>query len=306
MPKHLLKLCFFLLFALSQTIQMTWAQTEISVLDDAQRKISVSKPVQRIISLAPHVTELVFEAGAGAALIGISDYSDYPEQAKKIPSIGNIFALDIERLLALKPDLVIIWGTGNAKLLAQKLRQHQMLVFESEPQNYEMIASSIERIAHLAGTDAIGKKNAQAFRLRLEQIKQRYQLKANETPLNVFYQIGSKPIMSINGKHILAQVMTTCGAKNSFANVKDLVPTLSAEAVIANNPDAIVSSGNNIEQSLGNWLNFKHLKAVQNKHLFVIDGDLLNRSGPRILEGTEQLCKQLASVRSINSKPVKN
>ena len=83
MPKHLLKLCFFLLFALSQTIQMTWAQTEISVLDDAQRKISVSKPVQRIISLAPHVTELVFEAGAGAALIGISDYSDYPEQQKK-------------------------------------------------------------------------------------------------------------------------------------------------------------------------------------------------------------------------------
>jgi iron complex transport system substrate-binding protein len=298
MFKFLIRYFLFFVCVTCTINQVTWAQSEISVLDDAQRKVVVSKPVHRIISLAPHVTELIFEAGAGAFLVGISDYSDYPEQAKKIPSVGNIFALDIERLLALKPDLVILWGTGNAKLLAQKLRQHQILVFESEPRNFEMIASSIERIARLAGTDAIGKQHALRFRNRFKSIQDTYQLKPNEIPINVFYQIGSKPIMTINKGHLLTQVLNTCGAKNSFANFKELVPTISAESVIASNPDAIVSSGNNVEQSLGNWFNFKHLKAVQNKYLFVIDGDLINRSGPRILEGTELLCRQLMQIRS--------
>ncbi|MBX9723022.1 MAG: helical backbone metal receptor, partial [Candidatus Obscuribacterales bacterium] len=164
------------------------AQASIRVIDDSQRAVILEKPARRIISLAPHVTELVFAAGAGDLLVGVSEYSDFPEEAKKIASVGNIFALDLERLLALKPDLIIIWGTGNAKLLAKKLRDNKITVFESEPRNYEDIAASIEKIAKLSGTENIGANAAQQFRLRLKSLAHNYRLQDHEKPVSVFHQ----------------------------------------------------------------------------------------------------------------------
>ena len=275
----------------------TSAQSGISVIDDAQRVVSLVTPATRIVSLSPHTTELVFAAGAGHLLIGVSEYSDFPEAAKKIPSIGSVFALDLERLIALKPDIVIIWGTGNAKSLAKKLRENHLTVFESEPHNYEMIATSIERIALLSGTESTGKIAAVNFRQRLEQLKRTYQIPANQTPIRVFYQIAKKPLMTINQHHVISTAISLCGGKNVFDNLKELSATITTEALLIANPDVIITGGKDSERVIAEWSPFTNLAAVKKHNLYAINGDLMYRASPRILEGTEALCKYLANAR---------
>lgn len=273
------------------------AYASVSVLDDSQRSVSLAKPAKRIISLAPHVTELVFASGAGHLLVGVSDYSDYPEEAKKIASIGSIFALDLERLIALKPDLVIIWGTGNAKLLAKKLRDNQITVFESEPHNFEDIASSIERIASLSATEVEGKKAAQKFRHRLQELTDTYRLKESQKPISVFHQMVKNPLMTINKDHFISKMITMCGGNNVFADLKDISATITTEALLLANPEVIFSSGKDNKKLTADWSNFPSLTAVKKQNFYSIDGDWLHRAGPRILDATERLCLDLAEAR---------
>lgn len=280
------------------SLQACEARADVSVVDDGKREVRLSQPAKRIISLAPHVTELVFAAGAGKKLVGVSEYSDYPEEAKKIASIGSIFALDLERLLALKPDLVIIWGTGNAKLLAQKLRDNQLKVYENEPHNFEDIASSIEKIAILSGTENIGKENARLFRQRLQKLTQDYQLRDKQIPLRVFHQMVKSPLMTVNKDHFVSKMIQTCGGVNVFADLKDISATITVEALIAANPDFIFSSGKDSSKINAEWTQFPNLNAVKRKNLFSIPGDWLHRAGPRVLDATEMLCKQISEARA--------
>nr|WP_315484729.1 cobalamin-binding protein [uncultured Undibacterium sp.] len=279
---------------------MQTAHADVSVLDDAQRTVRLDKPAKRIISLAPHVTELIFAAGAGHLLVGVSEYSDYPEEAKKIASVGNVFALDLERVLALKPDLIVIWGSGNAKQLAKKLRDNKVTVFESEPHNFEDIASSLERISTLAGTEAIGKNAAKQFRQKLQNLSDTYRLKEKEKPVNVFHQMVKSPLMTINQEHFISKMITLCGGRNVFAELKDISATITTEALLLANPDMIFSSGKDDSKLRQDWTQFPNLRAVKKQNLYSIDGDWLHRAGPRVLDATEELCKDIRDVRQKN------
>jgi len=276
------------------------AAADVSVLDDAQRTVRLDKPAKRIISLAPHVTELIFAAGAGHLLVGVSEYSDYPEEVKKIASVGNVFALDLERVLALKPDLIVIWGSGNAKQLAKKLRDNKVTVFESEPHNFEDIASSLERISTLAGTEAIGKNTAKQFRQRLQNLSDTYRLKDKEKPVNIFHQMVKSPLMTVNQEHFISKMITLCGGRNVFAELKDISATITTEALLLANPDMIFNSGKDVSKLRQDWAQFPNLRAVKKQNLYSIDGDWLHRAGPRILDATEELCKDIRVVRQKN------
>ena len=273
------------------------AEAAVSAMDDSKREITLDKPAQRIISLAPHATELLFAVGAGAQIVGVSEYSDYPEQAKKILSVGNVFALDLERLISLKPDLVVVWGTGNAKLLTNKLRENHVTVFESEPHDFETIATSMERLATLTGKVAKGKEAAASFRTRLETLRHTYQLKPGQKTVNVFFQIWQKPLMTLNDQHLVSSAIQLCGGKNIFGKLKEISPTVSLEAVLSLNPQAIVATSGEKQDVLSEWLQFPRLFAVNKNNLFIIDGNWINRSGPRILDGVESLCKNLNIAR---------
>ena len=276
----------------------SFVDAAVTSVDDSQRRITLNKPAQRIISLAPHATELLFAAGAGSQIVGVSDYSDYPEQAKKITSVGNIFALDLERVIALKPDLVVVWGTGNAKLLTSKLRENHITVFESEPHDFEAIASSMERLATLTGTTAIGFAAAEKFRTRLASLRQNYKLKDTQKYISVFYQVWRKPLITLNDQHLVSQAIHLCGGKNIFGDMKEISPTISVESVLSQNPQAIIASTGEKQDVLADWLQFPGLLAVSKNNLFTVEGDWINRSGPRILDGTEVLCQRLANVRN--------
>lgn len=288
--------CLLAGFACLNLAAAPLALADIRVQDDAGRTVRLEQPAQRIVSLAPHVTELLFAAGAGNKLAAVTDYSDYPEAAKKIPSIGNIFALDLERLLAIKPDLIVIWGTGNARVLAEKLRGHHLVVYESEPRNYEMIASSIEKLGKLAGSEKEAQQFSSDFRQRLQKLRQTYQLAPNTPAVGVFYQMIQRPLMTPNDQHMISAAIRLCGGKNVFGHLKDFSATISQEAVLAANPDMLLTSGENTE-SLASWKQFSMLSAVRKQQMYAIKGDWLNRSGPRILDATEALCQHISTAR---------
>ncbi|MES2069341.1 MAG: cobalamin-binding protein [Pseudomonadota bacterium] len=273
------------------------AAAVVSVTDDAQHTISLGSPARRIVSLAPHTTEILFAVGAGPQLIGVSEYSDYPEQARHIPSVGNVFALDFERVLALKPDLVVVWGTGNGAAIASKLRELHLNVYQSEPHDYEGIATSMERLAVLSGNAASGKAAAGAFRQRLDGLKKTYAQAPGSKPVSVFYQIWRSPLMTLNDAHMVSAAIRLCGGENIFGKLREISPTVNVEAVLKADPEVIMTTDGEKQDALADWLRFTKLAAVAKSNLYTVKGDWINRSGPRILDGTEAVCKFLDGAR---------
>jgi len=269
----------------------------IKVVDDTGRTIELSSPAQKIISLAPHITESLYAAGAGSKIIGAVSYSDYPEEAKKIPRVGGYPTLDIERIVSLKPDLVIAWASGNNSKQIDKLISLGLTVFLSEPRYPKDIANSIKRFGALAGTIAIANKKHDDFLEHYNNLKKRY---SSKEKVKVFYQIWNKPLMTINGKHLISNIIELCGGENVFANLKTLTPKISLESVIAAKSEVIVSGGMGKERPdwLDDWKSWVEMPAVENQHLYFIDPSLMQRVGPRILNGAEKLCAMLDKVRA--------
>ena len=271
----------------------------IEVRDDAGNTVTLEHPAQRIVSLAPHATELLFAAGAGSRVVGVSEYSDYPSQAKQLPSIGGSAALDLERILALKPDLVVTWGSGSSAAQVARLRSLGIRIFASEPRSFDDIASSLERLSQLAGVPQAGQAAADAFRARLQRLTAQY---AGRPEVPVFYQIWRSPLMTLNDAHLISAAIRLCGGRNVFGNLAQLTPTVNAEAVLVANPEAIFTGSEAGPDDLAQWRNFPQLLAVRHNNLFTVNADVMTRGTPRILDGAEAMCKQLDSARTRRPK----
>lgn len=280
--------------ALAWSAAAATSAASLTVKDDLGNVVRLEHPARRIVSLSPHTTELLFAAGAGAYLVGVSNYSDYPEAARHIASVGRIGAVDVEKVLTLQPDLVVAWHSGNAASQLQTLRSFGIPVFESQPADYDTIATSLERLGRLSNTPE-GNKAAVEFRARLNALEQTYR----QRPLvSVFYQIWNQPLMTLSGKHMASTVLRTCGGKNIFADLPQLAPAVSVESVIAADPEVILAPDDAGQQSLAQWRRFDNMSAVVKGNLFTVHADWMNRPGPRILDATEQVCKLLDAVRN--------
>ena len=289
----MMKVLFALLFALVAVP----ATADIRVTDDAGRAVVLAAPAQRIVSLAPHVTELLYAAGAGAKVVGVVQYSDYPEAAKALPRVGGYTAVDMEAVVALKPDLVIAWKSGNRNQQYDRLEKMGIPVFVNEPRSLDDVARSLETFGRLAATPTEAGMAAAAFRARRDALAARY---AQRPPVEVFYQIWNRPLMTINGKHLISDVMALCGGHNVFADLPILAPTVTEEAVLAAAPQAIVASGmgDSRPEWLDSWRRWTALPAVARDNLFFIPPELLQRHTPRILDGATRLCEQLEQARA--------
>jgi iron complex transport system substrate-binding protein len=286
------RLCASLLAALA----CLPARGEIVVTDVDGTSIRLAAPARRIVSLTPHITELLFAAGAGDRMVGTAQYSDYPPAARSLPRVGG-HALDLEAIVALKPDLVLGWKSGNAAASVARLRALGLTVHLSEPGRIEDIAGELERIGLLAGTGAAADAAAKAFRERYAKLAARY---SRRPPVTVFYQIWKQPLMTVNGKQIISDAIRLCGGRNVFEQLPVLAPTVTVEAVIAVNPEVIVASGmgESRPEWLDDWRRWTTLKAVVRDNLYFVPPDLLQRHTPRILDGAEKLCTHLEAVRA--------
>lgn len=268
----------------------------IVVYDDAGRKVSLAKPARRIISLAPHITENLFSAGAGNALVGVVAYSDYPKAAQQITSVGSYKRFNLEAMAALQPDLVIAWRSGNGMGKIQQIMDLGLQVYITDPRRLEDIATSVEHYGLLSGNEQTGREASRRFNETLQQLRRVYSAQA---PVSVFYQVWNKPLHTITGKHLISDVIRLCGGRNVFENVLALAPKVSVESVLVANPQVIIASGMGEARPewLDDWLQWPSLQAVQNEHLYFIPPELVQRHTMRILQGAQKMCEQLQRVR---------
>lgn len=293
-----LRRCAGLALALGVGVQVaTAAAAGPAVDDDLGNRVQLARPAQRIVALAPHVVETLYAAGAGERIVGAVDYSDYPDAARRIPRVGGYSRLDLEAIAALKPDLVIGWQSGNAAANLGQLKQLGLPLYLSQPNRIDDVAREIERFGVLAGTSATADAAAQQFRARLAALRGRY---SGRPPVRVFYQIWRQPLMTIGGRQIISDAIRLCGGENVFAALAAMAPTVDVEAVIAADPEAIVASGmgDAIPEWLADWKRWPTITAVRRDNLFSLPPELIQRHTPRILEGTERLCRDLDVVRS--------
>ncbi|TAK91845.1 MAG: cobalamin-binding protein [Burkholderiaceae bacterium] len=270
------------------------AQAQIRVVDDRGQALQLAAPAARIVSLAPHLTEMLFAIDAGMRIVGVDEYSDYPPAARSIARIGNARATDIERIRALRPDLVVAWASGNANRQIEKLQALGIPVFVNEPHQMTDIGATLEKLGVLTGTPAQAQTAADAFRAHLVRLQTIY---AQRSPVRVFYQVWDHPLMTIGGAQVISDALRLCGAVNVFAHLQTLAPTVEIEAVLAADPDMIVASGEPDNARLQAWQRWPQLQAVRAGNLFMLPPDLLNRMGPRMADGVEQLCMAVDQVR---------
>lgn len=265
-------------------------------VDDRDREVCLDAPAQRIAALSPGATELTYAAGAGEQVVAVVEYSDYPPEAQEVASVGSHTRMDLEALVSLAPDLVIGWVTGNPVAQLETLEALGMPVFYIEPRDMEGVASAIERLAKLAGTQTAGQAVADNFRNTMAALEARYR---ERDPVTTFYQVWDEPLMSVNDQHLISQVIELCGGENVFGGQPRLVPRIDDEAVLAANPEVIAAGGMGEENRrwLKHWEQYPHLTAVAQENLFFVPPSLIQRPTPRLMEGTQIFCEQLDIAR---------
>ncbi|WP_019895850.1 cobalamin-binding protein [Hydrogenovibrio halophilus] len=246
----------------------------------------------RIITLAPHLTELVYSAGAGEALVATVAHSDHPMEARTLPRVGNYQGIQVEAILAQRPDLILAWRSGNQPQLVQRLKQLGLKVVTTEPETLTDIPKQIEHIGRLAGTQAIAERSADQLRQTLVRLFRQYRTDQLTT---VFYQLWHAPMMTLNGKHFISQGIRLCGGRNVFAGLAPLVPEISHEAVLKADPDVILLGGGPTISAewKQDWQEYGTLKAVRNDRLHSVSADVFQRPTARFIEHLPQLCETI-------------
>jgi len=240
------------------------------------------------------VTELLFAAGGGERIVGAVTYSDYPEAAKKIPRIGTNRQIDMERVIAMKPDLIVAWMHGSSERQIDTLRQLGIPIFHSEPLKLDGIADNVQRLGQLLGTENVAQPAAAQIRAQFASLTKQY---ASRPPVRMFYQVWDKPLYTLSGGSIVTDAMRVCGGVNIFADLKVTAPVVSIEGVLQADPEAIFGTAEKDYGGVTLWKQYTTMKAVRNGNLFTLDGELLNRAGPRMVDGTRAMCEMLEQAR---------
>lgn len=270
--------------------------TQRCAVDDAGKKLCLTSAAQRIATLSPGATELTFATGAGDKVIAGVNHSDYPPAARKLPLVGNHTRIDVETLLALKPDLIVTWVTGNPPAQMELLHKLGLPMFAIEPRTFEGVSSAIERLSVLTGTEQQGFAEAERFRAGISAITEQYR---HAKPVRVFYQVWETPLMTINNEHLIGKVLQLCGGVNVFAEMPRLVPRISPEVVLEADPQVILTGSveGASDDQLDHWKNYPKLRAVAENNLFFVPASPISRPTPRLLEASRDICQKLDIAR---------
>ena len=250
----------------------------------------------RIISLSPHITELLFAAGAGGRIVGVDDASDYPPAVAGIARVGEPSALDVEGLLRLKPTLIVLWDSGTPARRKAELQRLNLRLYVTDQHHLDDIGTALLEFGRLAGTEPVAAAAARRYRDELADLRARY---AARPRLKVFYQVWDRPLYTLSGTHLVSEVLSLCGGDNIFADLSTLAPAVDKEAVLARNPDVILvaATGAEGERQTAEWSRYPSLRAVQKHQVYTVDPSLVGRMAPRILQGVREVCGLLDAAR---------
>jgi iron complex transport system substrate-binding protein len=269
-----------------------------TVTDDSGRQVAVAQPPLRIVSLAPGATELLFAAGAGAQVIATVEYSDEPPAARRVPRIGDVAAVDMERLVALHPDVVVVWASGGNPAQRQKIAGLHIPMYEQQVARLADIPAGVRRLGVLAGTEATAERAAQQMDTQLAELTRQYSAPAGKAAPSVLLQVWNRPIYTVGGRQLMSDALSICGARNVFADLAEPGPVVDTEAVIARDPDIIIVAAPQGEGAVwvSDWKRLGSLAAVRNNRVVVFEDQALSRLGPSVIGATEGLCRLLAGL----------
>ena len=255
---------------------------------------------QRIIALSPHSVELIFLLGAGDRIIATTSFADYPEAAKSIPVIGGYNGIQIEKVLALKPDLIVAWESGNKADDLAQLERLGFKVYRSQTRNLAGIADEILNLGKLMGLKSRAKAEAEAFTQRLASLKA---ANIEKRPVPFFYQLWNDPLRTMAGKSWINEMLVGCGGRNIFDESIGDYPQVSIETVLERKPEAIIIPSHH-GHGLGEgdfWQKWPEIPAVKNQHIYYVNGDILHRFSVRALDGMQTICTHFDQVRAKNT-----
>lgn len=266
----------------------------LTLTDDRGVTVRLERPAQRIVTLAPSLTELAFAAGAGSVVVGVAAYSDYPPAAASLPIVASSGGIDVESVLAVKPELVLAWGSGNRPADVTRLETLGVPVLVTEARRLDDVPRILRLIGRAAGTEGSADAAAGTFEADLAGLRARHR---GAREVTVFYQVWERPLRTIGGAHIIDEAIRVCGGRNVFADLKPLAPEVTLESVIAANPDVVLTGGGE-GAGVPSWARQANLRAVEEGHVYGIDAELVERASPRLAQGVAQVCERLGRARS--------
>ena len=266
----------------------------IAVRDDLGRTVSLPAPARRVVTLAPFLTELAFSAGAGAAVVGVSAYSDFPPEAARLPQVATAAGLSLEGIAALHPDLVLAWKDSVRPEDIERLARFGAAVFVAQGRSLDDVPRLLRSIGALTGHDAAAAANA--YVARLSALRRDYSARPT---VSAFLEIWSRPLTTVSGRHFMNEALAICGARNVFAELPGVAPAVSWEELYARDPQVIVGIGSadNERDFEARWKRHGTLAAVKAGRLVYVNPDRLQRTTARTPEGIAQLCAAIDGVR---------
>jgi len=270
-----------------------------TVRDDLGSAVEVGPAPLRIVSLTPGATEMLFAAGGGGQLIATVQYSNEPAAARAVPRIGDVATIDMERLVALRPEVVIAWPAGGNPAQRAKIAALGIPLYQQQVARLADLPGSLRRLGTLAGTEPVAEQSAAALEARLGALERTYSaaIPPQQRP-TVLLQVWNRPIYTVGGRHLMSDALALCGARNVFADLPEPGPLVDTEAVIARNPDIILAAAPTGEGAtwVADWQRFPGLAAVRNHRVVAFENQALSRLGPSVLDATEELCRTIARV----------
>lgn len=263
------------------------------VVDDSGRSVTIPAKIERFVSLAPNLTEIAFAIGAGDRLVGNTTFCNYPEQAKSITKVGDTLQPSIERVLALKPQLVLVSTASQLQAFTSQLEEHGIALYINDPQSLEDVFLSITNLGDVLNESAAASDLLSQLRARTETVERAV---AGRPRVRVFFQLSGQPLYTAGKSSFVTNLIERAGGQSVTADVNEAWPRLSDEAALASRPEAVIMLSG---ESMGAAANLKVARALQNSpavrtgRLYVIDGDLLTRPGPRLVDGLEQIARAL-------------
>ncbi|GJL53350.1 MAG: ABC transporter substrate-binding protein [Nitrospirales bacterium] len=262
-------------------------------IDDMGRKLFLAKHPTRIISLAPSITEILFAIGLNEEIVGVTEFCDYPPQAKDKTVVGYAQP-NIESIVALKPDLVLAPKSFMRADLLRKLEQLKIPTFILEPHTVEEIMAHIKLLGRMVGRSDAANEQTTSLRKQIAQLSD--QLKGRARP-SLLYILNSEPLITVGPGSFIHHLIELAGGRNAAEAATTPYPRLTMEEVLRQNPDILLFPVGRFEgipqAEQDRWKRWETLTAVKKNYLFQVQSDLLNRPGPRIIEGLKQLVRFL-------------
>jgi iron complex transport system substrate-binding protein len=257
-------------------------------VDEVGREVNLPPFINRIISLAPSITEILFSLGLDQEIVGVSTQCNYPEKAKDRARVGSYISLDFERILSLKPDLIIATGAGNTQEMVERLEKLGIPTFVIFPKDFDGILRSITDLGHLLNREKEAQQITQGIRMRRQRV---VALTQGLYRPRVFLQIGEAPLVTVGKGSFADDLIFLAGGRNITEETK-MYPRLGMEEILKRSPEVIIVSSMNpkgdYEKTLQEWTRWKTLPAVQQGRIHLVDSDLIDRPSPRIIEGLKK------------------